>query len=283
MEDMVGVLVFLVVGGIVAAVIGIGIYFQQQQQARLAAAYKQICQLYNGRFTEPGWFQTGMAQFPYRGGMVTLDVFTTGGKNKRSYTRIWMPWPDYNLYLNIAPQGFFGMLGEMVGMTDVKVGDQGFDDRYYISTNAPDLVPRLANAAARNHVNALYDLMGNYEIDWTVEGGGMRVMKFGIIDDPQMLLHFVQASIALHEAALGLSPEGAKSAAAPPALPAAGQSIAPQVIEVAQADCPVCGEKTARDAVICIRCQSPHHRECWRYNGKCSTYGCGELQYREVG
>jgi hypothetical protein len=32
----------------------------------------------------------------------------------------------------------------------------------------------------------------------------------------------------------------------------------------------------AEPIAICSRCLTPHHRECWEYNGgSCSIYGCG--------
>ena len=34
------------------------------------------------------------------------------------------------------------------------------------------------------------------------------------------------------------------------------------------ASCHVCGQ------VICRKCRTPHHRECWRYNRGCAVYGC---------
>lgn len=40
--------------------------------------------------------------------------------------------------------------------------------------------------------------------------------------------------------------------------------------------CQVCGEAlSSKIVVICHRCKTPHHEECWRYNRGCSVYGCG--------
>jgi ribosomal protein L40E len=40
--------------------------------------------------------------------------------------------------------------------------------------------------------------------------------------------------------------------------------------------CGVCGQAIESDLVRCRKCRSPHHRDCWDYNGRCSTYGCQE-------
>lgn len=44
-------------------------------------------------------------------------------------------------------------------------------------------------------------------------------------------------------------------------------------------NCRICGESIESDLVACRACKTPHHRECWEYNGQCSTYACGEAVY----
>lgn len=39
--------------------------------------------------------------------------------------------------------------------------------------------------------------------------------------------------------------------------------------------CKVCGDPVTSGVVYCVRCQTPHHRECWNYGHGCSVYGCG--------
>ncbi len=38
--------------------------------------------------------------------------------------------------------------------------------------------------------------------------------------------------------------------------------------------CQVCGEPLVTGVVHCPRCATPHHADCWSYNGGCSIYGC---------
>jgi hypothetical protein len=40
--------------------------------------------------------------------------------------------------------------------------------------------------------------------------------------------------------------------------------------------CRVCGTALAPPVVLCPRCETQHHRDCWDYNAGCSTYGCIE-------
>lgn len=38
--------------------------------------------------------------------------------------------------------------------------------------------------------------------------------------------------------------------------------------------CPVCAQSVDATESRCARCQAPHHRECWSYNGCCGIYAC---------
>jgi len=44
--------------------------------------------------------------------------------------------------------------------------------------------------------------------------------------------------------------------------------------------CQVCGTAIEGAHVKCLRCESPHHVDCWEFNEGCSTYGCGSDEFR---
>jgi len=43
--------------------------------------------------------------------------------------------------------------------------------------------------------------------------------------------------------------------------------------------CQICGAEMKDRRVFCARCRTPHHEDCWRYTGQCSTYGCREIRF----
>jgi hypothetical protein len=47
----------------------------------------------------------------------------------------------------------------------------------------------------------------------------------------------------------------------------------------ADAVCKVCGDPLEGEIVYCRICDTPHHRDCWRYFGGCSVYACGERRF----
>ncbi len=50
-----------------------------------------------------------------------------------------------------------------------------------------------------------------------------------------------------------------------------------------EAFCPICTDRLTGNMVICIRCKTPHCRDCWEYNGKCAMFACTETRYASVG
>lgn len=46
--------------------------------------------------------------------------------------------------------------------------------------------------------------------------------------------------------------------------------------------CPVCAQQldAGAELVSCLRCDAPHHPECWAYIGSCATFGCGSDRSR---
>ncbi len=42
--------------------------------------------------------------------------------------------------------------------------------------------------------------------------------------------------------------------------------------------CLICGTALKGKVVRCAKCATPHHAECWSFNGRCATYACGSAE-----
>jgi hypothetical protein len=51
------------------------------------------------------------------------------------------------------------------------------------------------------------------------------------------------------------------------------------VDESAPDRCPVCRSALEGPIAVCRGCETPHHRECWIYNGLCARFGCGHRRW----
>ncbi len=49
----------------------------------------------------------------------------------------------------------------------------------------------------------------------------------------------------------------------------------PLLLNPSDAICRICGSEIGAEPVTCNRCLAPHHTDCWKYAGRCATYGCG--------
>jgi len=43
------------------------------------------------------------------------------------------------------------------------------------------------------------------------------------------------------------------------------------------ARCGICSDELQDPVVVCRRCETPMHRQCWSFTGGCATYGCGPV------
>ena len=46
--------------------------------------------------------------------------------------------------------------------------------------------------------------------------------------------------------------------------------------------CKVCGGPADHRAVSCAACAAPHHWDCWFWNGRCSRFGCGSVDWEPL-
>src|SRR5436190_893408 len=52
--------------------------------------------------------------------------------------------------------------------------------------------------------------------------------------------------------------------------------------QISSGCCRVCGEVLAEHVIWCYECDTPCHRECFAYAGRCAVYGCTGMRYKEA-
>ena len=93
----------------------------------------------------------------------------------------------------------------------------------------------------------------------------MLVKKLGLICDYRELQQFTVKSLDLYDEMMVTKSVGIDFVRQEHAIP-----------EMKEAFCQICGDPLDDKVVFCKSCKTPHHMECWQYNGACSTYGCGQ-------
>jgi hypothetical protein len=77
--------------------------------------------------------------------IVVLDTYTVStGKSSITYTRMRAPFVNLdNFYFKIYRAGIFSGLGKMLGMEDISIGYEEFDEDFVIKSNSEEKVKQL--------------------------------------------------------------------------------------------------------------------------------------------
>jgi hypothetical protein len=263
-EDLVPVVIWIIIlAGIAFAIFAAG----SQQAKAMHETYRRVAQLYDGRLTHGGGlFSKPSLTFVHRGAPVQVDVYTTGGKNSRSYTQVHLVWPDRTMRCEVYPERFTSRLGKLLGMTDVEIGSPEFDRDFIITGASPRHLRELLTPPVQRAIYRLRQMLRNDDIYVSIGRGRMLVKKLGMIRDQAQLAEYISAALDLYDCATGIGPQEMEFM----------EQAAEATTEVV---CQVCGETIVAELVHCRRCQTPHHEDCWQYFGGCSTFGCGEKRY----
>lgn len=171
--------------------------------------------------------------------------------------------------LTIFPETFWSRIGEAFGAQDLRVGKLDFDESYVVRARPKELAARFFSPERAARMVALVFRLGQWGgpvIDLSKERLCFRV---GSLLEPQAgLQDLVRAAEEMLAALIEIEP----------------------VTEIIWFDetrpggqCQVCGTEMTSGVVHCARCKTPHHEECWKYAGECSTFACRERRYLRDG
>ncbi len=230
-------------------------------------AYQQLATRYRGQFQRGSWTKNPAVRFRYRDVAVLLGAYQRGGPTGGPMTQVRFPWPDTVLFLEIVPQGIRQPTLARPDALPVDVGDEAFDSAYRVRTQDAEAARRLLTPAVQWQVQKLRQLLDRSACKVQWNQGSLLIQKETLIGNRDVLDEFVRLCLEFYDQAMLTCCDGIEFADDGMAQP------------VADAKCQVCGELIVEELVFCRRCKTPHHRDCWQYNGCCTTFGCGEKQF----
>lgn len=259
MDD--GLPCFLVIVGVAIAM---AIAWWNRSRTRdIQQAFQSVARWYHGRMPKQGWLSPPVVRIPYN--HTTIDVTIGVGDNGRKCTQATLAWPEFVTAVRIFSNQFgmrpFGKRG------GVRLGDPEWDRNFTIETDDPDGAVAVLTGGVRSAIVMLSRIRRAGGIDVRFGEGGLVVQKLMVLDQGSELSAFVRHVMEVFDQAMLARTTGIEFV----------DHMEAQVIE--DAKCPVCGDSIEDDLVFCSRCKTPHHRECWNYNGKCATYACGEINF----
>ncbi len=151
------------------------------------------------------------------------------------------------------------------GTIEVRTGDREFDLHYVVRSTPPALARDLLDAAARERFRA-FGRRGDVSL---VAGSRVMALRFvGLAGDDaereKWRNEFRDLGLALA------------------ARLCAGDGGVLVLDDSPGGDptCQVCGTPIGAAPAVCTSCATPHHRDCWEFMGRCSTYACGSVTAR---
>lgn len=239
--------------------------------AELGRAYQRFAEARSGELHNRQLFQSPKVSFIHHGARALLSVYEAGDSSGTLHTQLTYTVPEgWGHRLEIFPQRRPDD-GVVSSPNDVRLGDSEFDARYTVKSNDERFAREFLDGAARQEIEDLRRLLGNDRILVSINSSRLMVRKESVIGTVEDLSAFADLAGRLHDR-IDLFWQRAS-----------GIEILDEAVgaaEGAPAICQICGSDIQADArVTCRRCGTPHHRDCWEFNGQCSTYACGEKRF----
>ncbi len=225
---------------------------------------------FGGDLSRGGWFRNPSLKMRYGPTHARLAVYRYGGNNG--------PWCMEMVVHLPEPIGTRCEIGlrtkqrrlarSHYGLSEIEL-DWG-DYRYYwqVLTDDGDAANLLISRAVRTQIDQLWKFPFRSEVGVSLFPNWLIVRKIWDSTRPIEIESFAEMTLSLFDQLQLARSAGIEFL----------EGSAPVIIE--DAHCRICGDAMLRDIVLCRRCKTPHHRDCWEYAGGCSTYGCKESDYQ---
>lgn len=154
-----------------------------------------------------------------------------------------------------------------VSLKEVVAGSPDFRDRFHVKTSHAADDSRLLTSNVQHFVFQIALLGQSDDITVKLHKGKLVFSKSDIGPKFQDTADFMQQALQIFDLLRLSESWGVKF------LDGADATVIEQVV------CPICTGTIEDDLVSCLRCQTPHCRDCWEYNGQCATFACRETRF----
>ena len=237
----------------------------------LRQTYRRFSETHDGTVHDRQPFESPKVSFDYHGSRALLSIYESSDPSPQFYTQLTFTIPQgWTHRLEIFPQRYHENDVKYLNVDDIKVGDPHFDPRYVIKSDDEVFVREFLEPRVQKAVDDLRALLGNDKILISINSSRLMVRKQGIVGELPDLTVFSDLSLVVYdrlyvawqrESGIEILDDHPADTAAVPV-------------------CQVCGGPIPADnRVYCRRCKTPHHKDCWEFNGLCSTFACGEKRF----
>ena len=242
-----------------------------QDLAELGRAYQRFAESHNGELHNRQLFQSPKVSFTHHGARALLSVYEPGDSSGVLHTQLTYTVPEGWPYrLEVFPQRRPDD-GASTSPADIRLGDPEFDPRYVVKANDERFAREFLDGAVRQALEDLRHLLGNDRLLVSMNSSRLMVRKESVMADPDDLAVFADLAGRLHDR-IEVFWQRASG------IEILDEPTTP--FDASSPTCQICGSEIAPEVrVDCRRCSTPHHKDCWEFNGQCSTYACGEKRF----
>jgi len=181
-----------------------------------------------------------------------------------------LPYPTVEIFSH----GLARTVVPAKGLSRITLSDSLFDHHFFAQAQSDAPARRILVPEARQRLMELYCVSTHHNLYVGLEFERVLLKKYthandltasllaDLSDGAQRLIEVLLRRLTIEEADRD-------------ALEILSVSFPAEIVR-----CQVCGESIVLDRIECRRCETPHHRDCWDYNGRCAVYGCGESHFR---
>ena len=175
-----------------------------------------------------------------------------------------VPWPNDDDWLSLRPLGILYRLTLWERRSRHAVRELG----YWLRASHVSWGRRLIDGGVASRLQQINALQGGRRSTLQISDGRLSLTLRVPVGAGDRLRQLVDISLELVDQA-GLQERGEIQVVTPERDPEEGAS-----------HCPVCSGALVKRVVYCLACGAPHHRDCWRYVGRCSMFGCSGTRIR---
>ncbi len=247
--------------------------------------FRRLASERSGTFLDRGWGSPPHLILNHTRQLFNVTVHESIQNSNQWVLHVTTNWSNVDFRMRLTPERQTEQT--FPGLDDLQIGDKAFDDAFVVQSDDEDQLKEILNPAA---CQALLNLLNSgraLDFEVHVVGGSF---VFRCHTDPNTIallrsqldqifsIYFI-FSDQHHWTEQGIQWMSDVDDVQPPedAVIAILDERTDQKLT-----CLVCGSQIKQKyRVDCRSCGTPHHKECWIYFGKCSTYACGQRKFRK--
>jgi hypothetical protein len=262
MECLLAFLILMVMFAVVTGTVARA----QTRRAKRRRTYRHVAKRFAGQYLPGGIFGRPGIRFRYGTTRALYREARAIPPLSGRCAEMRLDWPNAKMQVELYrdPDRIHpaGMRTNRVG-----ISEREFETDYVINGRDDGETANLLSEGVRWQLHRLRLTAADDNLYVKIHHGRLTVQKPSSLTRQDELAEFVQLVLELYDQAMLTQVVG---------IDFLNSDVAQPLDDVI---CKVCGDAIEFDMVCCHRCKTPHHHDCWTYNGACSVYGCQETRY----